>query len=52
MAFEYVAAISLKQWREYMWSAVNVLLNSPKISDLANSDVFQLNVSWINGNWE
>ena len=33
-----------------MWLAVNLLPNSPKISYLSNRGVFQLNVSWINGN--
>ena len=30
-----------------MWSAVNVLENSPKIADLINRDVFQFNVFHI-----
>ena len=50
MALEHVAEISLKNWREYMWPAIKVLPNSPKISDLTNRDVFQLNMSRINGN--
>ena len=29
-------------WREFMWSAVNVLPDSPKISDLTKKNVFQL----------
>ena len=48
MAFEHLPEISLKDRREYMWSSVNVLPKSPKISDLTNRDVFQLNVSLIN----
>ena len=51
MAFQHFAKISLKKWREYVSSAVNVLPNSPKTSDLTNRDVFQLNVSKINGNF-
>ena len=49
MAVEHVAKIFLIWRREYMWSARNLLPNSPKISDLTNRDVFQLNVSCING---
>ena len=52
MESEQVAKVSFKVWREYMWSSVNVLPNSRKVSDLTNRDVFQLNVSWINGNLE
>ena len=44
MAFGHVAEIYLKQWRENMWSAVNLLPNSAKISDLINRDVFHLKV--------
>ena len=33
-----------------MRSAINVLPNSPKTSDVTNRDIFQLNVSKINGN--
>ena len=50
MAFEHFVKISLKQWREYIWSAVNMLPNSLETSDLTNRDLFQLNVSKINGN--
>ena len=52
MESEQVPKVSFKVWREYMWSSVNVLPNSRKVSDLTNRDVFQLNVSWINGNLE
>ena len=31
-----------------MWPAVNVLADSPKISDLTKGDVFKLNLCWIN----
>ena len=48
--FEHIAEISLKKWREYVWSAVNVFPDSPEISDLTNRYVFQLNVCWINEN--
>ena len=34
---------------EYMYSAVNVLTNSPNISDLTKADFFQLNLSEIHG---
>ena len=34
-------------WRKYMWSAVNVLPNSPKIWHITKRGVFQLNFSWI-----
>ena len=34
---------------EYMYSAVNVLTNSPNILDLTKADFFQLNVSQIHG---
>ena len=34
---------------EYMYSAVNVLTNSPNILDLTKADVFQLNLSQIHG---
>ena len=50
MAFEHVADISLKWWREYMWSEINVLPNSRKILGLTNRDVFQANDSRMNGN--
>ena len=32
---------------EYMYSAVNVLTNSPNILDLTKTDFFQLNLSQI-----
>ena len=32
-----------------MYSAVNVLTNSPNISDLTQADFFQLNLSQIHG---
>ena len=32
-----------------MWSPVNVLPNSPKIPDMTNRDVFQVNMASING---
>ena len=51
MALEHVAEICLTSWQEYIWSAVNVVPNSPKTSDVTNRDVFQLNVSKINGNF-
>ena len=34
---------------EYMYSAVNVLTNSPNILDLTKADFFQLNLSQIHG---
>ena len=49
IAFEHVAEVFLKKWRESMWSLVNVLPNSHKIPNVANTDVFQLSVSSING---
>ena len=36
-------------WREYMWSAVNVLPNFPKIGDMTKADFFPLNLSKTNG---
>ena len=36
-------------WREYLPSAVNVLTNSPKISDQTKREIFQLNLSQIDG---
>ena len=36
-------------WTEYMWSNVNVLTNSLYILDVIHRDVFQLNLSLING---
>ena len=36
--------------RKYLYSAVNMLTNIPKISDLTKSDFFQLNLSQIYGN--
>ena len=35
--------------QEYMYSAVNVLTNSPNILDLTKADFFQLNLSQIHG---
>ena len=35
--------------REYVYSAVNVLKNSPNILDLTKEDFFQLNLSQIQG---
>ena len=35
--------------REYVYSAVNVLKNSPNILDLTKADFFQLNLSQIHG---
>ena len=35
--------------REYVYSAVNVLTNSPNILDLTKADFFQLNLSQIYG---
>ena len=35
--------------REYVYSAVNVLKNSPNILDLFKADFFQLNLSKIHG---
>ena len=34
---------------EYMYSAVNVLSNSPNILDLTKADFFQLHLSQIHG---
>ena len=34
---------------EYVYSAVNVLTNSPNILDLTKADFFQLNLSQIHG---
>ena len=34
---------------EYMYSAVNVLTNSPNILDLTKTDFLQLNLSQIHG---
>ena len=50
MALEHIAEIFRKKWGGYMWSAINVLPNSSEILDLTNRDVFQLNLSWNNGN--
>ena len=36
-------------WPKYVYSAVNVLTNSPNILDLTKADFFQLNVSQIHG---
>ena len=35
--------------REYVYSAANVLTNSPNILDLTKADFFQLNLSQIDG---
>ena len=35
--------------REYILSAVNVLTNSLKISDETSADIFQLNISQMQG---
>ena len=35
--------------REYVFSAVNVLTNSPNILDLTKADFFQLNLSQTHG---
>ena len=35
--------------QEYVYSAVNVLTNSPNILDLIKADFFQLNLSQIHG---
>ena len=35
--------------REYLLLAVNVLTNSPKISDQINAHIFQLNISEMHG---
>ena len=35
--------------REYLYSAVNVLKNSPNILNLTKADFFQLNLSQIHG---
>ena len=35
--------------REYVYSAVNVLINSPNILDVTKADFFQLNLSEIHG---
>ena len=35
--------------QEYMYSAVNVLTNSPNILDLTKAGFFQLNLSQIHG---
>ena len=50
IAFEHLAEISLKEWREYMWSVVNALRNSPKIWDLNKTDDFEVNLSSMNRN--
>ena len=36
--------------REYVYSAVNVLTNSPNILDLTKAGFFQLNLTQIHGN--
>ena len=35
--------------REYVYSAVNLLTNSPNILDLTKADFFQLHLSQIHG---
>ena len=35
--------------REYVYSAVNLLKNSPNILDMTKADFFQLNLSHIHG---
>ena len=35
--------------QEYVYSAVNMLINSPNILDLTKTDFFQLNLSQIHG---
>ena len=35
--------------QEYVYSAVNMLTNSPNILDLNKADLFQLNLSQIHG---
>ena len=37
---------------EYVYSEVNVLTNSPNISDLTKADSFQLNLSQTHGKME
>ena len=37
---------------EYVYSPVNVLTNSPNISDLTKADFFQLNLSETHGKME
>ena len=49
MASEYVAWKSAYLRREYVYSAVNVLTNSPNILDLTNADFLHLNLSHIHG---
>ena len=49
MASELVASKSAYSRREYVYSAVNVLTNSPNILDLTKADFFKLNLSQIHG---
>ena len=46
----YVKACILR--REYVYSAVNVLTNSPNILDLTKTEFFQLNLSQVHGKIE
>ena len=49
MASELVASKSAYCDEKYVYSAVNVLTNSPNILDLTKADFFQLNLSQIHG---
>ena len=49
MASELVASKVRISRREYVYSAVNVLTNSPNILDLTKADFFQLNLSQTHG---
>ena len=49
MTSEYVAWKSAILRREYVYSAINVLINSPNILDVTKADFFQLNLSEIHG---
>ena len=49
MAFEICSCNFCILLREYLSSAVNVLINSLKISDHTKADIFQLNLSRIQG---
>ena len=48
MASELFAKIFILR-REYVYSAVNVLTNSPNFLDLTKADFFQLNLSQTHG---
>ena len=50
MASELVASKSGYCDEKHVYSAVNVLTNSPNILDLTKADFFQLNLSQIHGN--